>query len=37
MIQRINHLNLKQEIGLKQMTNEKEDIILVTLDLKHLL
>ena len=37
MIQRINHLNLKQEIGLKQMMNEKEDIILVTLDLKHLL
>ena len=32
MIQRINHLNLEQEIGLKQQMNQKESI--VTLDLK---
>ena len=30
MIQQINHLNLEQEIGLKQIMNQKED----TLDLK---
>ena len=34
MIQRINHLNLEQEIGLKQMMNQKEDMIIVTLYLK---
>ena len=30
MIQQINHLNLEQEIGLKQIMNQKEE----TLDLK---
>ena len=30
MIQQINHLNLEQEIGLKQIMNQKED----ALDLK---
>ena len=32
MIQRIHHLNLEQEIGLKQMMNEKESMIIVTLE-----
>ena len=35
MIQQINHLNLKEEIVLKEMMNQKEGMILVTLDLKH--
>ena len=34
MIQRINNLNLEQEIALKLMMNQKEDMIIVTLDLK---
>ena len=29
MIQRINHLNLKQEIGLKQMMNHKRFIMVM--------
>ena len=33
MIQRINHLNLEQEIRLKIMI-QKESMIIVTLDLK---
>ena len=33
-MQRINHLNLEQEFELKQMMNEKESLILVTLNLK---
>ena len=36
MIQQFNHLNLEQEIGLKQIMNQKEDMIIVTLDLKRL-
>ena len=35
MIQQINHLNLEQEIGLTYMMNQKESMIIVTLDLKH--
>ena len=35
MIQQINLLNLEKKIGLKYMTNQKEDMIIVTLDLKH--
>ena len=34
MIQRINHLNLQKEIGLKWMMNQKESMVIVTLDLK---
>ena len=34
MIQQNSHLNLQQEIELKQMVNQKEDTIVVTLDLK---
>ena len=34
MIQRVNHLNLKQEIWLKQRMNQKESMIRVILDLK---
>ena len=35
MIQQINHLNLKQEIGLKQIINHREIIVpIVTLNLK---
>ena len=35
MIQQINHLNLKQEIGLKQIINHRENIVpIVTLNLK---
>ena len=34
MIQRINNLNLEQEIALKLMMNQKEDMVIVTLDLK---
>ena len=34
MIQQISHLNLQQEIELKYMVNQKEDTIVVTLDLK---
>ena len=34
MIQRISHLNLEQEIGLKQMMNRKGCMIIVTPDLK---
>ena len=33
MIQHINELSLEQEIGLKQMMDQKEDMIIVTLDL----
>ena len=29
MIQRINHLNLEQEIGLKKMTNHEEHIMII--------
>ena len=29
MIQRINHLNLEQEIGLKQMMNHEEIIMMM--------
>ena len=32
MIQQINRLYLEQEIGLKQMMNQKEGMIIVTLD-----
>ena len=35
MIQRINHLNLEQEIGLKYLMNQKEGMMIVTLELKH--
>ena len=35
MIQQINLLNLEKKIGLKYMTNQKEGMIIVTLDLKH--
>ena len=34
MIKRTNHLNLKQEIGLKQMMNHEESMIIVTWNLK---
>ena len=34
MIQQINHLSVGQEIGLKYMMNQKEYMIIVTLDLK---
>ena len=34
MKQQNNHLNLEQEIGLKKMMNQKEDMTIVTLDLK---
>ena len=34
MIQLINHLSLEQETRLKLMMNHKEDMIIVTLDLK---
>ena len=30
----INHLNLKQEIGLKKMMNHEESMIVVALNLK---
>ena len=29
MIQRINHLNLEQEIGLKKMMNHEEHIMMI--------
>ena len=35
MMQLINRLNLEQEIRLENMMNQKEGIIMVTLDLKH--
>ena len=34
MIQRINHLNLEQEIRLKQVMNQKWSIKIVKFDLK---
>ena len=35
MIQQINHLNLEQEIGLKQMTHQQERIAkIIKLNLK---
>ena len=34
MIQQINHLKLEQENGLKWMMNQKEDMMIITLDLK---
>ena len=34
MKQQNNHLNLEQEIGLKKMMNQKDDMTIVTLDLK---
>ena len=33
--QRMKHLNIEQEIGLKQMINQKDNMIIVTIDLKH--
>ena len=32
MLQRTNHLNLEQEIRLKQIMNKKEGMIMITLD-----
>ena len=33
MIHRINHLKLEQEIGLKLTMSQKEDMVIVILDL----
>ena len=35
MIQRINHLSLEQEVGLRYIIKKKEGMIIVTLDSKH--